>query len=116
MGGNGLFNMTLTYVNGATAPPASQVQTLSGAPKSHQDSFYLVPSKASILDHSPCSMHIMYREHVCFLLDMHVVEDFCAWKAFSGSGTVFSEEQASLLQEDHGDNHGADHGGCLGFH
>lgn len=24
MGGNGLFNMTLTYVNGATAPPASQ--------------------------------------------------------------------------------------------
>ena len=85
--------------------------------KSHQDSFYLVPSKASILDHSTCSMHIMYREHLCVLLDMHVVEDFSAWKAFSCSEIVFfSQEQASLVQEDHGDNHGAEHGGCLGFH
>ena len=85
--------------------------------KSHQDSFYLVPSKASNLDHSTCSMHIMYREHLCFLFDMHVVEDFSAWKAFSCSEIVFfSQEQASLVQEDHGDNHGAEHGGCLGFH
>lgn len=85
--------------------------------KSHQDSFYLVPSKASNLDHSTCSMHIMYREHLCFLFDMHVVEYFSAWKAFSCSEIVFfSQEQASLVQEDHGDNHGAEHGGCLGFH
>ena len=47
---------------------------------------------------------------------MHVVEDFSAWKAFSCSEIVFfSQEQASLVQEDHGDNHGAEHGGCLGF-